>query len=194
LLRLALDTNALIDLENERPPAPYIRQLLSAFAAKKIDLSVLGISASENPKSGKQLRNFSEFQNLLNTLGCSSINCLKPIGYWDITFWDWSISPTDQDTQLLHSAHRLMFPNIDPDWQTFAASNGHDANDPISKASAKWRNAHCDAQAVWACIRYDQDFFVTSNTTDFQRHATELANLGMKRIVTPHEALQWLPI
>jgi hypothetical protein len=67
--------------------------------------------------------------------------------------------------------------------------------DPLildTKLGRKWRNAHCDAQAAWACIKYDQDIFVTSNIKDFQKNISQLIKLGLTGVATPSEASQIL--
>jgi hypothetical protein len=152
-------------------------------------VSVLGITASELQKDGTYTNNFVGFREWLKSLGADNLNLLKPIAVWDVTFWDWSMIGTDEDLQLIATLHNLMFPKINSSWIEYANACGEDPSNPDTKLSHKWRNAHCDVQAAWACIKYDQDVFVTSNTTDFQRNIAQLSKLGLKGVATPSEAL-----
>jgi hypothetical protein len=189
MLKFALDRNCLIDIEQNRPSAVYVRELIKGNLGGKALVSVLGITASELQKSGTYANNFLGFREWLKDVGADSLELLKPLGVWDVTYWDWCVHGEDEDSNFLATAHDLMFPKINSSWAVYASACGEDPSNLDSKVCRKWRNAHCDAQAVWACVKYDQDAFVTSNTKDFQMNFSKLAPLGLKQVVTPSEAV-----
>ena len=189
-VKLTLDTNCIIALENGEAAASEIHQLVQHGQIGKIELAILGISASENQKAFYQTQDFTGFQNRVSALGLGKLEILKPIGFWDVTFWDWSISPSDKDVKLLCDIWAVIFPRSEIDWVKRAAASGIDVNDNSSKESKKWRNELCDAQIAWATINYERDALVTLNTSDFQRNHLALKSLGLSAVWTPAEALQ----
>ena len=58
MLKFALDRNCLIDIEQNRPSAVYVRELIKGNLGGKALVSVLGITASELQKSGTYANNF----------------------------------------------------------------------------------------------------------------------------------------
>lgn len=50
--RFTLDTNCIIDLEENRPSAEYVRVIVEAWKNGRIALAVVAVSASENQKFG----------------------------------------------------------------------------------------------------------------------------------------------
>jgi len=78
-----------------------------------------------------------------------------------------------------------MFPNIDRD-----LPDGTTQENLWSPQFKRWRNAWCDVHTVWTHINSGRDIFVTLNTSDFQRHAKQLGPHGLKRVMTPQEAVQ----
>jgi hypothetical protein len=192
MMRLALDRNCLIDIEQDRPAAIYVKNLIKHNEDGKVIVSVLGITASELQKDGTYTSNFVGFREWLKSLDADGLNLLKPIAVWDVTFWDWSMVGTDEDLQLVATLHDLMFPKISNSWIDYANACGVDPLTLDTKLGRKWRNAHCDAQAAWACVKYDQDIFVTSNTKDFQKNISQLTKLGLKGVATPGEASKFL--
>ena len=189
MLKLTLDRNCLIDIEDQRPNATYVKSLIEANSTGKASVSVLGITASERSKAGAYSTSYSEFLEWIRSLEAADLNLLKPIGVWDVTYWDWSVSASEEDSKLLAHIHDLMFPGKNSSWQKYAIAKGVASDNRSSRFYHKWINAHCDAQAVWACIRYEQDALVTSNTKDFQRNFQKLQGLGLKNAVTPKQAV-----
>ena len=189
-LRLTLDTNCIIALENGEAAATEIRQLVQHAQAGKVELAILGISASENQKAFYLGQDFTGFQNRVSALGLGKLEILKPIAIWDVTFWDWCICPADEDVKLLNDLQLVIFPKSEPNWAKRASANGIDVNDNSNKESKKWKNELCDAQIAWATIYNKYDALVTLNTSDFQRNQLALKSLGMPAVWTPEEALQ----
>ena len=138
IMKLTLDTNCIIALENGEAAASEIHQLVQHAQVGTVELAILGISASENQKAFYQGQDFTGFQNRVSVLGLGKLVILKPIAFWDVTFWDWCISPTDKDIKLLNDLWVVIFPKSESDWVKRAAANGireypsskakHDAN------------------------------------------------------------------
>jgi hypothetical protein len=162
MMKFTLDRNCLIDIEQDRPAATHVKELIKRNMDGEAIVSVLGITASELQKDGTYTSNFVGFREWLKSLGADSLNLLKPIAVWDVTFWDWSMVGTDEDLQLVATLHDLMFPKINSSWIEYTNTCGEDPLKLDTKHCRKWRNAHCDAQAAWACIKYDQDIFATN--------------------------------
>ena len=81
LLRFTLDTNCLIDLDEGRPNAPYVRQPVDAHP-NGAHVAYVAISASEKQQGGRgQLKLFEEFHDRLKRLGVAHLHeALKGIG------------------------------------------------------------------------------------------------------------------
>ena len=129
--RYTLDTNCIIDLEENRPDSVYLKKLIADHAVKKIDLAVVAISASENQLDGKPAWNYSIFEEKLRNTGLDHLEQLLPMAYWDVAFWDHAMG--DGDRTLEQSIHDILFPG-----------------EPIEKpqevgfSEKKWRNHKCD--------------------------------------------------
>ena len=189
-MKLTLDTNCIIALENGEAAASEIHQLVQHAQTGKVELAILGISASENQKAFYHDQDFIGFQNRVSELGLGKLAILKPIAIWDVTFWDWCIFSTEEDAKLLNDLRLAIFPKSEPNWVKRAAANGIDVNDNTCKESKKWKNELCDAQIAWATIHNKYDALVTLNTLDFQRNQLALKSLGLPAVWTPEEALQ----
>lgn len=179
-LRFALDTNCLIDLEERRPGACFIDELVTAHRRGIVHVCVLAISASERRREGASAKSFLEFKGKLENIGLDTVEMLKPIGYWDLTFWDYCLWGDPNDT-LEKSIHDVLFSEV-----TFRGQ-------PDETKSARWRNAKCDVLGMWSHIHYQCDVFVTSDG-NFHKATKKprLIELGAKAIVTPEEGVAML--
>jgi hypothetical protein len=182
-----LDTNCLIAVDEGRPEAAAIQTLATAHAEGRANVAVVAISASENQQDRRYIRNFAEFQYRLATLELSHLNILRPMFYWDITFWDWAYWSDESMEALERKIHDVLFPNVEFLWRDFCRAV---INPPPEHASGKWRNSKCDVQALWSHIYAGQEVFVTS---DGNFHATTkkaaLIALGAQRIEYPADAI-----
>jgi hypothetical protein len=86
-----LDTNCLIAIDEGRPEAGAIRTLAHAHSLGKADVAVVAISASEKQKSGHYIQNFTEFRDRLASLGLNHLRIIRPMAYFDISFWDYCL-------------------------------------------------------------------------------------------------------
>jgi hypothetical protein len=105
--KVTLDTNCIIDLEDERPAAPCIRTLVELNSRGIISLRLPAISASERRKEKTYSDTFEDFDKKIDKLGLAHLELLYPPFYLDITYWDRSILADDQDT-LEESIHRIL--------------------------------------------------------------------------------------
>ncbi len=183
-MRITLDTNCLIDLEQQSNPGEFLRELLEAHNAQRIRICVVAISASERTKGGKYASNFNEFQDKMKAIGLGSAEILLPLGYWDIAYWDHFIWG-DGDT-LEPKIHAVLFQEIPFLSQDYCTATGVDIND--LSTDRKWRNAKCDVLALWSHIHHGADVFVTSDA-NFHKATKQqrLIELGAKNICTPEQ-------
>jgi len=89
MTNVTLDTNCIIDLEENTPAALYIWKLVHRFESRKINLRVVATSASERKPDGTYASNFAEFKEKIAALGLKGVDILKPIAYCDVTLVDW---------------------------------------------------------------------------------------------------------
>jgi hypothetical protein len=188
-MKVTLDHNCLIALENNESQARSIHELIAMHNDKKVAVRVVGIGASERLKGGTYAANFDEFKKRIAAVGLSQMEMLKPIGHWDITFWDWCIYADDQMVQLERDIHNVICPYIEFDFALFCQSQRLDPNS--KEINRKWRNAKCDVLTLWSHIYYDGDIFVTADIDDFQTGTKKpgLIALGAGDILTPAEAV-----
>lgn len=173
--KLALDTNCIIDLEEDRPNAVYIRALIGAWKSGQIELAVIAVSASENQTSGAASRDFSVFDAKLNHVGLSGVYQLLPMMIWDVFYWDHALWSSDEMISLESELRSVLFPNI----QTVPPAN-------IVENSV-WRNRMCDVLVAWSCIYHNWNNLVTSDR-NFHDHATKLKKLGLQEVLYAKEA------
>lgn len=65
-MKYTLDTNCIIDLEEQRSGCPHLKRMLRAYRNNEIELAVVAISASENQKGGKPSKTFKDIEEKLN--------------------------------------------------------------------------------------------------------------------------------
>lgn len=190
--KITIDTNCIIDVEENRQMASTIRRLIELHKAKKLQLQVPAIAASERRPVGSYLSNIQVFLDRLGILGLDDAEILMPLGYYGVTFWGWCILSGSELEAQERAIHEILFPGIPFKYDEYCAENGiNSQNDPIA---AKWRNAKCDVLSLWCHIYYSGDIFVTSDR-NFHK-ATKLRaleSLGAKKISTPEDVLTVIP-
>ncbi|WEY40681.1 hypothetical protein [Paraburkholderia sp. SUR17] len=159
MLRLTLDTNAIVAIEEDRPAASAIRQLVNAHAQGRIDVALVAISASEKQRAG-EIENFGIFRERLARLKLDHLSLLMPIAYFDLTFWDWSFFSNEAMIELETKIHGVLFPNkalLPPEGTPQLPC------DQRPDEYWKWRNRKCDVLALWSHIYAGRDVFLTSD-------------------------------
>jgi hypothetical protein len=182
--RFTLDTNCLIDVEERRPDAPFIRELVARHG-NGINVAVSAIGASERQRNKRYAENFSEFQEKLKAIGFDRLELLPPLAYWDVCFWDHCVMGDGTDT-LESDIHAVLFPSIEFLWPDYAKARDLPVDGALDK---NWRNAKCDVLGLWCHIKHGGGVFVTS---DSNFHAVtkqdRLRALGVGAIAYPKEA------
>ncbi len=196
---ITFDHNLLIDLESDNgATGKALRQLVSLHDAEQITIRVSAIGASERLKGKTYVPDFSAFHERVRRLSQREFEILRPLGYYDITYWDWCMYADDgtPENELEQKIHEVLFPEIEFKWQAYAQVNGEDPNQAAQTQSRewqKWRNRKCDVLTIWCHIYYAGDAFVT--TDDHFHQATKkpvLISLGAKSILYPAEAASWI--
>jgi len=183
-VKITLDTNCIIDLEQNRPGAEALKALIDASQRGQVELAVAAISASEKTPSGDYLSNFSEFEERIKRLGLSGAEILEPMGIYDVTYYEHFIYSDDGMEKLLQEVHAVLFPRIPFNHHEYRLSR----NLPLGELDPHWRNALCDDLALWCHIHYGRDVFLT-NDTNFHKQSKKprLVALGAKEILRPEE-------
>ena len=175
-MKYTLDTNCIIDLEENRPDSIYLKKLIFRKRNKEIELMVVAISASENQPGGRESNNFDEFLLKLEAANLQDVEIILPMAYWDVAFWDkaiWADAPGAEELEV--KIHNILFPGT-----------------PIEKpkiadySEKKWRNNKSDVQIAWSHIYHGQDILVTRDE-NFHKNADALRSIGLKKIIRPKE-------
>jgi hypothetical protein len=111
-VRFTLDTNCLIDVEEERANASFVKDIVSLHGQNGITVAVSAIGASERQRDGGYARSFAEFQTKLKGIGFERIELLLPLAYFDVCYWDYCVLADEADT-LEKKIHTVLFPSID---------------------------------------------------------------------------------
>ncbi|MFC1551014.1 hypothetical protein ACFL6P_00475 [Candidatus Latescibacterota bacterium] len=190
--KITIDTNCIIDLEEERESEKYVRSLIKMHGERKISLRVVSIGASERKIEGSYVANFREFKDKLEKVGLDKVEILRPIGYYGISFWGQGLWANEKMIELEEKIHKILFPGYEfkckEYFESLDAEYSHD-----SPLYHKWRNAKCDVLSLWAHIHFHGDVFVTSDKNFHkQSKKSDLINLGAGAILTPEETIFFL--
>jgi len=175
--KMALDTNCLIDLEENRPDACHVRTLIKAWKKGQVELAVVAVSASENQPTGITSHDFGVFVEKLNNVGLAGVHHLLPLAIWDVFYWDHALWSSAEMAALESEIRWILFPGI----PTAPPTN-------INESSV-WRNRMCDVLIAWACIHHQWECLVTRDK-NFHDHKAELAALGLREVLYPVDAAQ----
>jgi hypothetical protein len=191
---ITLDHNLLIDLESDgATPSQTLKRLVFLHDSGQITIRVSAIGASERLKGKTYAPDFSAFQERVCKLSQKKFEILKPLGYWDITYWDWCIYGGEgtPENELEQKIHAVLFPETEFEWQRYAQAHGLDSNQEVEKSREyqNWRNRKCDVLTMWCHIYYVGDVFVTRDKHFFGTKKAALVNLGAKNILCPAEAI-----
>lgn len=176
--KLVLDTNCLIDLEENRPDAQHIKSLIGAWKEGSIDLAVVAVSASENQPEGIAARSYDAFEAKLNNVGLSGVHQLLPLAVWEIFYWDHALMSSEEMEDLVFRIRSILFPGI-----AIAPPANIEEN-------SVWRNKMCDVLVAWSCIYHEWTSLVTRDK-NFHDHKHELAQLGLHNVLYPGNAARF---
>lgn len=188
MLRVTLDTNSIIDLEQNSPFAPALRELVALHRAGNVRLCVSAIAASErdrDPATGEP--SFEHFTAKLSAADLADAEELAPPAYWDIAFWDHFIWAELGDT-LEPQISAILFPNgMKP--------HGRVPNETAEQRRVReaGTNQLCDVLTLWCHIHYGGHVFVTRDKVFHQAtKKPRLIALGAGQILEPDHALRFV--
>ena len=186
-MKLTLDTNCLVDLEEERADSPLIRKLSEMADLGFVQLGIPTIMASEKQPNGQVLEGFPAFQRRLENVGLSKAELLMPPAYFDVTYFDFCLYGTKREG-LDNQLFSILFPTREFDYKRHCLAKGIDPE--TQPPDAKWLNAICDVLSIWCHIYYKYDVFVTNDKNFFKQSKQEaLRELGAGHICRPNDAI-----
>ncbi len=193
-MRVTLDHNCIIAVENNEAEAPSIGRLVQMHEQGLIELRLVAVGASERLRDHSYAQSFAVFQERVDQLGLGDLSVLKPICRWDICYWDHSVLADELMVDLESRIHAALFSCIEFEWRTFCAARHICPNSPPPKQMHKWRNAKCDDLSLWCHIHYGGDVFVTADNNYFVkgRPRPSLTQLGAGHVFTPGKSVTWL--
>lgn len=189
-MKLTLDWNCVIDVEQGGPQAAHVLELVEASRAGGFEVALLATSASENSRSKRFPGNAGLFKERVSALGWEDLPIVRMPGIIGLSYWDFCYYVEDGDKfdQEVEALWQVISPNVARDWLVHLPAGKAPSDGAIqSEELAKWRNAWCDVMSAYSHIHEGRDIFVTNNTKDFQRNSERLAKLGMKHISSPDE-------
>jgi len=161
VLKLTLDTNCIIDVDEQRDGFEAVLALAAAHTEGRVELALVCSGAHERQKGGGYLESFATFTSRVEALGFPPLPVLPAIMYWDITFWGHGILADEAMKAREKLIFELMFPNVPFSWPRYAEAKGVAPTDTSSKHFHRWRNRLCDVQAFWSHDHARRDIFVT---------------------------------
>ena len=185
MLKFTLDTMCVYDLDDESRADP-IQHLAESARLGRIVLQVPAMAASERQRLGGRVEDFGQFRERLARVGLDGATLLRPMGYFDLCYYDWFVYTGSESEAEELKIHEILFPEIASD---------ADAHCPVDDEDGrrKWRNAKCDVQAMWCHIHYRGDVFVTRDDNFLKSKKSRLEALGAGLIVAPEAAVTLLP-
>ena len=185
--RFTLDTNCLIDLENEAPSAEYIRKLYRYHTTGKIRLYLPAVAASEQPRKGREIKTFDCFIKRISDAGIPDVELLRPYMFMNLSFLDYSMLTDDHMMKLDRDIHQILFPRLPYRYGEYCSMREQNPEKlPIER---KWRNAKCDVMIAWCHIFHHGDVLVTRDGNFLKAtKKPRLLALGAGEIVFPEAA------
>jgi hypothetical protein len=171
-MRLTLDTNCLIDLEEQAGQATAITELIKLHRAGKIQLHIGAISASENLPGRVAPETVRQFEARLKRLGIDDLPSVLSTGGYDVAFWGAAVCRDEKD-------------DLDAKIQSIL----HLTVDTLT-LSRTARFVVSDVASLASHIRSEHDIFVTIDQHFLKGTRRQaLLALGAKAILVPDAAL-----
>ena len=171
-ISIVFDYNCLINIENSTMDYIDLNEIISIHNSGKIKLYIPAISASEYQKGGL-LKSFDEFKKYVLSLGIKNANYLFPMGYWNITKWNYCIFVDKKMVKLEENIKKTLFPS-------------YNLRKELQLLTKKSINHLCDIQSIWCHIYNKKDVFVTEDKK-FYKKKQQLIQIGAKSIMSPSE-------
>lgn len=160
-MRVAIDTNILVDLEKQSERSQVLATLLNARSLPSVRVCVPAIIASERGPGGSLLRDFGMFQQRLGELGLGEADLLLPMLHLDVSFPDHALLSDTEMEDLERRIHHVLFPELPFDYSGYCTAVGRSANG--EEHDRRWRNVKCDVQVLWSHIWHKTDILVTAD-------------------------------
>jgi hypothetical protein len=190
-MKITLDMNCIVALEENRPEAPFLQQLISLHNAGSVNLRVTAISGAERRLDRVYSENFAEFKQKIAAIGLEDIEIFPTLAYVGLAFLDFCILAGEEEIASERRIHEILFPTIEFDYSQYCKHRGIEAAGDI--VDPKWRNAKCDVLTLWGHINFGGDIFVTSDRNFHkQTKKARLISLGAGMILTPQETVDFL--
>lgn len=171
-MKVTLDTNCILALENNEPTAPSIRQLVSLHDAGKVSLQIVATSASELKPGREHPTNFNDFEQKIAAVGLAHIEILPTLAYPGMAFPNGKYYPTGGQAAILErKIYDAIFQNSKSNFDSLTWSQ------------------RCDILALWSHIRFDGDIFVTADERHLLKKKKQLQILGAGQILNPQDAI-----
>lgn len=184
---LTLDTNCLVDVDEDRPAQGDVLSLIEAARRGEADLAMLASSASERQPGGRHFDRLADFKKRMTAIGVGDITLLRPIARHCLSFQGFGIMSEEVAVCRERLIFTTLFPTTPPRWSDFAAMSGLDQKDLRSAVAWKWRNCLGAAQAFWAHEHAKRNVFVTSDGAFSRlRNKTDFADAV---VMTPGQAV-----
>lgn len=176
LLRVTIEKNGLIDLEEQRlPHVTYMTEVVRLAGQGSIRLSVPASAATETPKPGESpLSNFGVFREFVDRLGLE-VEYLNPIMRVGMDFLDNAVLGGGEGSRLEYEIFKAIAPP------------GMSYDPPRQGDQRKWLNVINDARALWCHLTYGTDVMLTRDGKLIKK-AAEFADRGAN-VMTPQAFL-----
>lgn len=173
--KFTLDTNCIIDLEENRQNSQNIKQIVQAWQAGEIELAVVAISASEKQRGGIYAETYDKFKNKLAAVDLSGVRELLPKAYWNVSYWNCALWADNED-KLEAQLWDALFPGVP-------------SGPPTTEEDVpRWRNKLCDVLVAWSHAYHRWDVLITSDK-NFLSKKDGLAKLGVN-VMSPQDAVE----
>lgn len=188
---ITLDSNCIIDLEQNNSTASHLEKLIQMHLCRVINLRVVAISGSERKRDHTYPSNLKEFKQRISQIGLGDVEILPTPCYQGLSFEGYSIHSGEKSRELEREIQQVMFPTIEFDFMDFCKNRRLNLDN--KKARQKWINAKCDVLTLWSHIQFKGDILVTKDK-DFHKKTVKprLITLGAGKILKPDEAVKLL--
>jgi len=165
MISFTLDTNCIIDVDEDRRHADAVKCLLGASRNGYANVALVASSASERQQSKIHLflSNFQEFDRRRKMLGFGDLEILLPLARYGISFWNNALWSDEELEAREREIFDTLFPKSNYVWADYAGAAEIDKRDNSSGKYNRWRNQILDSQAFWAHEHNGRQVFVTSD-------------------------------
>ncbi|WP_068858435.1 hypothetical protein [Perlucidibaca aquatica] len=172
---ITIDRNILIAALKIEPTSSLVATIFTAHRDGNIAIAISAANRVEYRVGDEHPQTEEQFLHDCSTGGLDNPTLLDYPLDWEMGLWESSIIDAegfDLDTRI----HAVLFPNL----PNFLSTDQND------KERRRIRNVRCDVFAIWGHIRFDRDYFITSDQR-FLKRKDALVKLGARGICTPEE-------